>query len=299
MNAEIVSHDTAAPDPSGADAPRTIRIGAVSYLNTVPLIEGLEKLDDITLTLAVPSRLITLLLERRLDVALAPIIDAQRADPPLGLVPAGMIGSDGATFTVRLYGARPVEELERIYADTDSRTSVALLRIVLRELYGVSPEIVNFDARERISTSESGAAAEPHEWPEGLLMIGDKVVTDSPPAVRYPHQLDLGEAWKRLTGLPFVYATWMCRTEDVEADWLGGAASLLDRQRRHNQSRIDWIVTRRAADRGWPLDLARDYLGRMLRFDLGDQEREAVERFFDLAAEAGVLDARRPTNWAR
>lgn len=275
---------------------RPVRVGAVSYLNTLPLIEGLEKLEGIDLTLAAPSRLIELLSAGKLDLALAPVIDAQRAASPLALIPVGMIGSDGETFTVRLFSAGPIEQIRRIHADTDSRTSVALLRIALEKLYGVAPEIVDFDARERMALASEGAEAD--EWPDALLMIGDKVVTDSPPAVRYPHQLDLGEAWKRLTDLPFVYATWMCRESDVESPWLRSAAQALDRQRRHNATRLDWIVSHRAGGRGWPVDLARDYLGRMLRFDLGDREREAVERFFDHAAEAGVLAERRPTVWA-
>jgi chorismate dehydratase len=167
--------------------------------------------------------------------------------------------------------------------------------VILLERFGVRPEIVEFDARERVP-ARGGAGA---EWPESLLLIGDKVVTDSPPAVRYPHQLDLGEAWRDLTGLPFVYAAWMCRAGEEASARVRLACALLDRQRRHNATRMDWIIASRAPQRRWPTDLARTYVRSCLRYDLGDPERRAVEMFFDRAHAAGALARRRPTRWAQ
>jgi len=281
---------------TGGESDSPVRIGAVSYLNTLPLIEGLEKVEGVALERAAPSRLIEMLLADRLDVALAPVIESQRTEGGLALLPVGVIGSDGPTLTVRLYSAGPIEKIERVDADTDSRTSIVLMRALLRARHGIDPAVVDFDARERIS---SGAGAPtPNEWPEAMLLIGDKVVTSSPPAVRYPHQMDLGEAWKEQTGLPFVYAVWMCRPDRVDDPLVRRAASVLDRQRRHNRTRLDWIVTHRAPELGWPTDLARDYLGRMLRYEVDERARESVERFFDLAREMGLLERRAPTRWA-
>ena len=148
------------------------------------------------------------------DLALAPVIDALRSDAELELVPAGAIGCDGATLTVRLYSAVPFEQARRVHADADSHTSVTLARWLLATRFNARPEFVEFDARERVEVAGDTGGA-PAEWPETMLMIGDKVVTDSPPAVRYPHQLDLGEAWRAETGLPFVYAVWMRRAGDA------------------------------------------------------------------------------------
>lgn len=273
------------------------RLGCVSYLNTLPLIEGLERVDGVTLERAAPARLIDLLAEGRVDAGLVSLIDAQRAASPLALIPCGMIGCDGPTLTVRLYSARPIGEITRVFVDAESHTAAALLRIVLACVHGVRAETVEFDAREGVVRHPSAGEA-PGDWPEAMLLIGDKVVTQSPPAVRYPHQLDLGEAWKQWTGLPFVYAVWMCRAEHAGEPRMRAIADLLDRQRRRNAARLDGVATSRARERGWPEDLAREYLGRKLMFDpcaLG--ARDAVERFFDEAAALGLIASRRPTIW--
>ncbi len=265
------------------------RIGYVKYLNTLPLVEGLDALADVELVAAVPSKLGPMLAAGEVDVALASVIDAARSTTPLVLMPCGMIGCDGPTLTVRLFSAVPPEKITTVHADTDSHTSVALLAVILAGRYGVRPKFVDFDARERIA---SGGAKAP-EWPESLLLIGDKVATDSPPAVRYPHQLDLGEEWKALTGLPFVYAAWTCREADAGTPRLRSISDLLDRQRRRNLMRLDWIIERFASARRWPADLARHYVGTLLRYEVGPREREAVARFHAEADALGLLPAGR------
>ncbi len=272
-----------------------VRVGCVSYLNTLPLIEGLEKCPELALVPAVPARLIDLLADRKVDIGLVSLVDTQRSTEPLDLIPAGMIGCDGPTLTVRLYSAVPLEQLTRVHADAESHTAVCLMRLLLARVHGVRPEIIEFNTRERVA-----GGAEMLEWPEAVLMIGDKVVTDSPPAVRYPHQLDLGEAWKAMTGLPFVYAVWTCREADAGSDAVRLAASLLDRQRRHNATRLGWLATNRAASRGWPADLARRYLSDMLRFDVGPEGsayRRAIDLFLDQAHAEGFIPRRRPVRW--
>lgn len=261
-----------------------IRVGSVRFLNTRPLIEGLEALPSLSLVPAVPSHLAGMLESRQVDIALVSLIDAVRARPPLAILPAGMIGSDGPTLTVRLFSPVPPGQVEEVWADTDSHTSVALCRLLLERLYGVRPHVRDFNARERMPLGP-GAAARPDPGAAefggrtALLLIGDKVVADPPEADRFPVQLDLGAAWKDWTGLPFVYAAWMCRADDAERPEINLAAGLLDRQRRHNQLRLDEIATRHAAAAGWPLELTREYLGTRLRYALGTREREAGERF--------------------
>lgn len=272
------------------------RIGAVSYLNTLPLIEGLGKLRDVELTLTAPSRLIDLLLGRKVEVALASIIDYQRSPEPLELVPASIIGCDGPTMTVRIFSRIPIEKIRTLHADVDSHTSVALASIVLAEWTGSRPQLVDFDV-DAHRADRDGRVADAN-WPESVLIIGDKVITDSPPAALYPHQLDLGEAWKTITGLPFVYACWMCREGAIEQGRLRTIARVLDRQRRHNATRMDWIIAHRAPLRGWPIDVASEYLGGLLRYELTPQHRRAVEVFFDRAAALGLIPERRPTRWA-
>lgn len=265
------------------------RIAAVRFLNTAPLIEGLEKLQGLTLVPTVPSRIADMVIAREAEIGLCSIVDAIASETPLALLPVGMIGCDGPTLTVRLYSSVPFEQVTTLSADTDSHTSVVLAQVLLRKLYNVTPRVASFHVRERLPV-HAGASDDP--WPQTLLMIGDKVVTDSPPAVRYAHQLDLGEAWKKLTGLPFVYAMWMCRADRAQEDAVKLAAALLDRQRRHNLTRRDWIVQTRAPQANWPLDLATTYLGELLRYEVGPREREAVETFLGMAGEMGLLPRR-------
>lgn len=288
---------------STAAAATPIRLGVVSFVNTLPLIDGLEGLADVTLDRSVPSRLVDRLLDDVVDVALCSSIDYQRAREPLTILPAGVLGCDGPTLTVRLYATRPIESLERVCCDTDSHTSVVLLQIIFRELYGRAPELLDYDApaSARIvrRPSPGGLDRGPLEWPEAMLLIGDKVVTDSPPAVRYPHQLDLGAAWKELTGLPFVFATWLAK-RDADEDLLRTAFAVLDRQRRRNRDLIANMIHRCAVPRGWPADLARSYLGKKLVYEFTDRSLVALDAFFDKAAEHGLIDERRSTRvWGR
>jgi chorismate dehydratase len=271
-----------------------IRLGVVSFLNTLPLIEGLEDLRDIQLCHSVPSRLIDLLLADDVEVALCSSIDYQRATAALLALPAGLLGCDGPTLTVRLYSMRPLERLQRIHCDTDSHTSVALLTILLRELHGIDPVLVDYDAREHVAENR------PLPWPEAMLIIGDKVVTDSPPAVRYPYQLDLGAAWATHTGLPFVFALWLTRdgSDPVRRRRVRTAEAVLDRQRRYNALRLDWIVHHRAALRRWPRDLARQYLTERIACTFTEPRRRGLELFFDKAAEHGLIEQRRPLKMA-
>lgn len=287
-----------------------VRVLAVRYLNTVPLIEGLEKARELELRTAVPSRIAPAIRAGEADIGLASLIDAAATppgEPDLALLPVGMIGCDGPTLTVRLFSSAPLGELHTVHADTDSHTSVVLCRVLLHRLFGVKVNVVEYDARERIAVTAPSQPSPPDhdagsgEWPEALLMIGDKVVTDSPPAVRYPHQMDLGEAWKSLTGLPFVYATWMCRAADLDttngAARLGLAASLLDRQLRHNLTRLNWVIDVKAPEHRWPTDLARRYIAQLLRYQLGERERAGAERFIAEAASIGLVPAR-SLRWA-
>ena len=268
-----------------------VRIAYVRYLNTKPLVEGLQGVEGIELLPAAPSHIAGMIRRGEADIGLPSVVDLLGEGEPLAALPVGMIGCDGPTMTVRLYSARPLAEVERFHADTESHTSVVLCRLLLQQMFGRLPDAVDFDARERM------AGTGPEEWPEAMLIIGDKVVTDSPPAVRYPHQLDLGEAWKSLTGLPFVYAVWACRAEEAGSPRIQHAAALLDRQLRHNLTRLDWLLETRSGEHHWPADLARRYVVDLLRYRFGDREREAVERFFTDAAALGLVPDR-PIRWA-
>lgn len=267
-----------------------VRIGFVKYLNTLPLIEGLEACAALRLMAAPPSALAGMLARAEVDLALASLVDFARAGrsddaPPLALMPCGMIGCDGPTLTVRVFSKVPLDRVCRLHADTDSHTSVILAQVIFARRWGLRPDVAAFDHGIALRSIA-------HSGPATVLLIGDKVVTDAPPASLYPHQLDLGEAWRDLTGLPFVYAMWMARRADLEGPRdrdLRSAADLLDRQRRRNLARIDWILGRHADERGWTLDLARRYVTEHLRYEVIDRARAGAETFLRMAAELGLV----------
>ncbi len=238
----------------------------MSYLNAKPLIHGLldENPGRLTLTLDVPARLLATLEAGEVDLALCPVIDYFRSAAPLRLVPVGGIACRGPTLTVRLYSRVPLDQITTVHADTDSHTSVALLRLLLRGRYGLTPTLVDFDAH-----------ADPAARPRTLLLIGDKVVTAAPPADDYPVQLDLGGAWHDWTGRPFVFATWMARRETG----LGDLPERLTQQLDRNLGRLPQIVDTYAAEHGWPAELAARYLSQILRYRLGPQELAAIDEF--------------------
>lgn len=256
-------------------------VGCVSFLNARPLIDGLDDHDELSVRYDVPSALLEDLTTRQVDLALCPVIDFQLSDEPLTIVPAGGIGCDGPTLTVRLFSRAPLEQVRHVRADTDSHTSVVLLQVVMHELYGRRLEVSPLDGRE---------TRDYRDGPEALLLIGDKVVAASPPPEAYPYQLDLGSAWKTLTQLPFVFAVWMARPGEP----LGGVPAILEAQRRANAARIDRIAASCADRHGWTPRLARHYLGDLLEYEITPRHLEAMERFWRRAAELGLVARRRP-----
>ena len=256
-------------------------VAAVSFLNARPLIEGLNEETGINVVSDVPSRLLETLLEDRASVALCPVIDFQLSPKELSIVPAGAIGSDGPTLTVRVFSRVPMEEVAHVHTDGDSHTSVALLTVVFDELYGRVPEIGTLE-----STDVNGSAAPP----ETVLLIGDKVVRNQPDPALYPHQLDLGEAWRWMTGLPFVFACWMAQTDHD----LGDLPNILGRCRDLNRNRTAEIAAAHGEASGWPEELAAEYLGEILRYDIGSRELEAIELFWKRCHDLGLIERLRP-----
>lgn len=251
-----------------------INIASVSFLNATPLNCGLETQPGVRLHLDVPARLLGGLSDGRYDVALLPVIDYQRW-PGLRLIPAGGIASDGPTLTVRIFSRVPIEKIHALACDTDSHTSVALARVILSESYGRHPELCSLRAADGFA-----------EVRDAMLLIGDKVVCHPPLDDAFPYQLDLGEAWKELTGLPFVFAAWMARA-GVE---LGTLPELLAESRVAGLRQIERIIEREAPRRGWPIDVARRYLTKHLEYEITPRHIEAIERFHALAAELGVIE---------
>ncbi len=252
-----------------------ITIGAVSYLNALPLVHGLEDRSDVRLVRQVPSALLAGLEHGKLDIALCPIIDAQTTALDLDLIPCGAIGSHAETLTVGIFSTVPLNRVERLSVDRDSHTSVALAQIVFSRTFDRIPDLVPL--RSDASNEESPI--------EAALLIGDKVVTSRPDPSRYPFHLDLGRAWRDLTGLPFVFAAWMA----IRGTEIGPVSQTLEEIRSNNRFHLETLVPLWARRHQWPPDLALVYLRDLLDFDLGPLQLQAIRLFWKECAELGLI----------
>ncbi|HUU82475.1 MAG TPA: menaquinone biosynthesis protein [Phycisphaerae bacterium] len=253
------------------------RLGVVSFLNARPLVEGLDAAPGIELTYDVPSRLPELLDTLRVDVALAPVINLARHPGEWEIVSDGCIGCDGETLTVRVFSRVRPAEITHLCVDGDSHTSVALAAVVWNEMYGTQLQIRPLQLDQPPSPSAD----------EAVLLIGDKVVTRRPQG--FDHEIDLGEAWRNLTGLPFVFAAW---TRRVGND-VGPLPQLLQKARDRGVARAADIAREQGPAKGWPTEIAVRYLTEFLTFKLTPRHRTGLELFLELAAKWGIVP--RPT----
>lgn len=264
---------------------RPTRLAAVSYLNTAPLIEGLDRCHDAEVTRDAPAGLLGALLEERADAALAPIMDALTSPEPLVALDAGCIASDGPARSVILFLRSPVDRVRRVVTDPESRSSAALCEVLLRRRYG---------SDARVERGRAPMVAGDGSVPSGadaVLLIGDKAETRPPDAGAFPHRLDLGAEWAAWTGLPFVFAVWVCLASRAGDARVARARDLLDRQRRRNAMRLGWIADRRALEHGWAPAPARAYLGGVIGYELTAQRRAGLERFCEEARAVGLAPA--------
>ncbi len=177
---------------------RKLKVTAVSYLNTKPLLYGLVHSPvarQIDLKLDIPSICAKRLKEGDAGLGLVPVAVIPELDTP-HLVSDYCIGTVGAVKTVAIYSERPLEEVEELYLDHHSRTSVELTKLLLRDYWQASPELV--PATDGYIDTLGGARAG--------LVIGDRTIGLED---RFPYVYDLGDAWLQHTGLPFVFAAWV------------------------------------------------------------------------------------------
>jgi cyclic dehypoxanthinyl futalosine synthase len=253
-----------------------LRVAAVGYLNARPLYHGLDRepvASRVKLEYASPREVARQLAEEEADVALMPVAAAASIGD-LRLVRGCAIGARGAVRSVLIVADRPIEKIEELAVDLSSRTSVVLARLVLRARHGGrEPALVGAEPQEAIA-SVGGA--------RGALIIGDPALEVEG---RFAHSLDLGLAWWELTRLPFVFAAWCARAGSLSAD----DERLLEDAKLAGLERRDAIAEEHAARTGMSPASLRAYLRDAIRYDLGDDERRGLERFYDEAAQAGLL----------
>jgi chorismate dehydratase len=184
--------------PSEQSISMKLKVTAVSYLNTKPFLYGIFKsgiAEEIDLQLDIPSDCARKLASGEADMGLVPVAVIPEMDTP-HIISNYCIGTEGTVKTVCIFSQAPIEELTHLYLDYHSRTSVELVKILLKKHWRHSPALL--PAKPGFEEKISGST--------GALVIGDRAIGL---AERYPFVYDLGEAWMQMTGLPFVFAAWV------------------------------------------------------------------------------------------
>lgn len=237
-----------------------IRVGIVNYLNTKPLIYGLQKppiSEQIELVGDYPSRLADMLIKGDIDIGLIPVAVLPQL-PFYNIISDYCIGTEGEIASVALFSEVPMNEIKKVYLDYQSRTSVALLKYLMKEYWGISPEIIeatNEDYRAAITGTTAG------------LVIGDRALEQRKISTFI---YDLGSEWKSITGLPFVFAAWVS-TKKLPDDFI----HIFNEANAMGLQHIDEIVA------GERLDLydLKKYYTLHLSYDLDERKRKGLELF--------------------
>ncbi|MCE9547237.1 MAG: menaquinone biosynthesis protein [Planctomycetia bacterium] len=249
-----------------------LRIGAVNYLNSKPLVYELARRAPFAeVTYDLPSRLADSLAAGRLDVALIPSIESVQ-QPGYRVVSDACIGCRGPVLSVKLFSRTPIEKIRTVALDEGSRTSAALVQILLAR---------QFQLRPKLEPLPIGSGADA-TTADAVLLIGDRAM-HSPPS-RFAVVWDLGDQWCRITGLPFVFAMWTARP-GVNVEPL---EEVLSEVRDAGVAHIDQIAAVEAAPLGLTEPQCRDYLRNNLNFFLGPGEQQGLELFLRYAAELGL-----------
>ncbi len=240
-----------------------LRVGAVTYLNSKPLVYRLAEFAPwAELTFDVPSRLADELAAGRLDVALVPSIE-WFGRPECRIVSNACIACRGPVLSVKLFSRKPAHEIQTLALDEGSRTSAALVQILLRERHGVRPTLRPLPIGKTLDDTDADA----------VLLIGDRAIQS--PAGSFAEVWDLGDQWCRWTQLPFVFAMWVARP-GVAFERLEPA---LTQARDAGVAHAEEIAQKEAAALGLTVPQCLAYLRENLHFYLGDEERRGLQLF--------------------
>lgn len=238
---------------------RKIRVGAVSYLNTKPLIYGFEHgmmKDEAELVIDYPSKIASMLLENEIDVGLVPVAIIPEMKE-YHIISDYCIGSVGEVASVCLFSEVPMDKIEKILLDYQSRTSVALLKILIKEYWKINVifEDTSGDYQSKISGTTAG------------LVIGDRALQQRKIS---PYIYDLGLEWKNLTGLPFVFAAWISnkKLEDSFKD-------AFNKSNKYGLDRLEGVIKQNPYK---CLDLHYYYTD-CISFHFDDPKKEALKLF--------------------
>lgn len=272
-----------------------MRIAASTYLNSAPLVYSFahgslrghyDFIGD-----AAPARCAALLSAGQCEIALIPVIEYQRM-PGLRIIPDVAVAAKQRVRSVLLAARCPLEQVRHVTLDTSSRTSQALVKILFAQRYGARPHFT-----ERTPNAAAGGA-NMLTASDAALIIGDPAMRLAAAADQLGLRIyDLAAEWRQLTGLPFVFAVWAVR-EDVLARTSGLVRDFIA-AKQEGVARLEQIAAAYADELNLPPDDLLDYLRHNVNYDLDEENRAGMQRFFTLAYEQGLIPAARVLQFAR
>ena len=262
-----------------------MRLGRIGYVNCFPVYGAIDRgvvKVDAELVTGTPSELNDLLAAGELDVSVVSAVEYARNASRYHLLPNLAISSDGPVRSVALFTRRPAPQLDgrTILVSASSRTSVELLRLLCQDVWGVKPKLA--EARAEAADLEAVMAL-PHD---GVLVIGDPALLLQARNA-YPHRYDLGEEWKKWTGLPFVFAVWAARRE-VSRDQAVRVHDRLLESKRWGLEHLDLLAEEASSLTGIALAACREYLSG-LDYAFTYKHLEGLTSFFRRLAQHGLV----------
>jgi chorismate dehydratase len=239
-----------------------IKVAAVSYLNTKPLLYGIghsDLIDNIELIVDYPSQLAKMLQEGTIDLALLPVA-AIPGIKGAHIVSDYGIASDGNVVSVALFSQVPVEEIKTVYLDYQSRTSVRLAQLLLEQYW--KKEVEYKPATENYIDYINGANA-------GVI-IGDRALKQ---LNNFGYIYDLSAAWKAYTGLDFIFAAWVAGKElppDFTARFNAANAEGLNH--------LDTVIS----ENPFPYYDLHTYYTKNIQFYLDDEKKKGLKKFLEM-----------------
>jgi chorismate dehydratase len=262
-----------------------MKLGRIPWINCYPVYAAIDRgLVQVPAQLVsgTASELNDLLAAGELQVSVVSAVEYARNAAEYHLLPDLAISCDGPVHSVALFSRRPLDQLDRrtILVTASSRTSVLLLDLLCRHRWGVRP---NFASARAEATDLERLAGLPHD---GVLVIGDAALLLAAQA-RYPVRVDLGEAWKDWTGLPFVFAVWAARRDAGTAAVRTVHEALLA-SRAWGLAHLDDLAREARASTGVPEQTCRAYLGD-LDYALSYRHLAGLTDFFRRLAQEGLV----------
>ena len=244
---------------------RKIRVGAVSYLNTKPLLYGIENspvIEEISLITEYPARIADKLLLDEIDIGLVPVAMIPQMKE-YHLNTHYCIGCDGPVASVCLFSEVPIQEIRTVILDYQSRTSVLLVKMLFENHWKQKPEFVQSgpDFHKRIHGNTAA------------VIIGDRALRQRLISAYY---YDLGEAWKQMTGLPFVFAAWISN-KALDPSWVE-RFDLANAFGIQNISRVIEQVQETFFD-------LNNYYTRFLSYSLDEEKIKGLNLFLEMLAD--------------